>query len=190
MGMPAVRQPKARSRTFTACLTCRARKVKCDLESPSCRNCLKLGISCPGYGIQLQWLTPWQPAGHQQPNTVIDGLEVRRARTNIFGARTGLQFSNDLIQQLAESSCSTQLDQLLEGLDERAVADESCFDNGQDWHLIDGPDKGSVPGNTGQACSVPRTARAGQADSRARFLSLSDRGLKSSDHVRSRIDRT
>jgi len=28
---------------------------------------------------------------------------------------------------------------LLEGLDERAVADESCFDNGQDWHLIDGP---------------------------------------------------
>lgn len=36
------------------CLNCRIRKVKCDLTRPSCRNCLKRRITCPGVR-QLQF---------------------------------------------------------------------------------------------------------------------------------------
>ncbi|KAI8630234.1 hypothetical protein F5Y19DRAFT_484116 [Xylariaceae sp. FL1651] len=33
----------------TACLVCRSRKVRCDRQVPSCRNCGRLGVQCPGY---------------------------------------------------------------------------------------------------------------------------------------------
>ncbi|KAL6874322.1 hypothetical protein HDV57DRAFT_504481 [Trichoderma longibrachiatum] len=34
----------------TGCVVCRSRKVRCDRNSPTCHNCNRLGVKCPGYG--------------------------------------------------------------------------------------------------------------------------------------------
>lgn len=59
---PTVRTPKSRTKTFTGCWTCRARKVKCDDEKPHCRRCRRSGWQCQGYGMRLGWS---QTAGSQ-----------------------------------------------------------------------------------------------------------------------------
>ncbi|KAE8555933.1 hypothetical protein TMatcc_003232 [Talaromyces marneffei ATCC 18224] len=42
-------------RTRQGCRTCKRRKIGCDKEFPACRNCLRTGRRCLGYGIQLRW---------------------------------------------------------------------------------------------------------------------------------------
>ncbi|KIW84890.1 hypothetical protein Z517_00278 [Fonsecaea pedrosoi CBS 271.37] len=37
------------------CLTCKQRKKKCDLGTPSCENCVRLQIACGGYKPRLLW---------------------------------------------------------------------------------------------------------------------------------------
>ncbi|KAF2754447.1 hypothetical protein EJ05DRAFT_503988 [Pseudovirgaria hyperparasitica] len=49
------RQPKSR------CLTCRAKRVKCDEVKPECRQCTGRGIVCGGYQKDLQWKAYGQP---------------------------------------------------------------------------------------------------------------------------------
>jgi hypothetical protein len=44
-----------KSKTFTGCWTCRARKVKCDESQPICNRCTKAGRICEGYGVRLTW---------------------------------------------------------------------------------------------------------------------------------------
>ncbi|KAL4750661.1 hypothetical protein BDW72DRAFT_213283 [Aspergillus terricola var. indicus] len=39
------------SRTRSGCRTCKVRRVKCDEQRPSCRQCLDTGRACDGYGI-------------------------------------------------------------------------------------------------------------------------------------------
>ncbi len=41
------------AKTRTACLTCKARKVKCSEERPACRRCIKTGRTCEGYQLVL-----------------------------------------------------------------------------------------------------------------------------------------
>lgn len=43
--------------TFNGCWTCKARKVRCDEQTPGCGNCAKREIECGGYDIKLQWMT-------------------------------------------------------------------------------------------------------------------------------------
>ncbi|KAJ5826404.1 hypothetical protein N7474_003542 [Penicillium riverlandense] len=50
-----VKTRKARSKTFTGCWTCRARRVKCDDVHPHCLRCLRSGWQCQGYGLRLGW---------------------------------------------------------------------------------------------------------------------------------------
>ncbi|KAM0701300.1 hypothetical protein Q7P35_011661 [Cladosporium inversicolor] len=45
-------EPKKRSRT--GCWPCKARKVKCGEEKPTCQNCVKAGETCD-YSIRLNW---------------------------------------------------------------------------------------------------------------------------------------
>uniref|UniRef100_A0A060T279 ARAD1C26884p n=1 Tax=Blastobotrys adeninivorans TaxID=409370 RepID=A0A060T279_BLAAD len=45
----------ARTKTFTGCWTCRARKIKCDLTRPTCLRCAKANLKCEGYTIKLRW---------------------------------------------------------------------------------------------------------------------------------------
>ncbi|KAF1828564.1 hypothetical protein BDW02DRAFT_223305 [Decorospora gaudefroyi] len=39
------------------CLLCRSRKVKCDRSNPECENCVRLGVTCPGYKRQHDGLS-------------------------------------------------------------------------------------------------------------------------------------
>ncbi|KAE8422907.1 fungal-specific transcription factor domain-containing protein [Aspergillus pseudocaelatus] len=48
---------KHRYTTFAGCWTCKARKVKCDENPLGCASCLRLGLTCGGYDIQLQWIS-------------------------------------------------------------------------------------------------------------------------------------
>ncbi|RSM10825.1 hypothetical protein CEP52_003416 [Fusarium oligoseptatum] len=49
---------RKRTKTFTGCWTCRARKIKCDEGRPTCRQCREKRVTCEGYDARLQWLTP------------------------------------------------------------------------------------------------------------------------------------
>lgn len=44
-----------KNRNFRGCWTCRARKVKCDLQLPFCQRCKKASLNCGGYDISLGW---------------------------------------------------------------------------------------------------------------------------------------
>ncbi|KLO91813.1 uncharacterized protein LW93_14707 [Fusarium fujikuroi] len=46
---------RKKSKTFTGCWTCRARRVKCDEVQPVCNRCTKARRICEGYGVRLTW---------------------------------------------------------------------------------------------------------------------------------------
>ncbi|KAL2809424.1 hypothetical protein BJX63DRAFT_405816 [Aspergillus granulosus] len=43
------------TRSRTGCHTCRRRRVKCDEGKPSCRACLRLDLTCDGYGNVVRY---------------------------------------------------------------------------------------------------------------------------------------
>lgn len=45
-------------RTFTACWTCRRRRIRCDGEVPHCSACKKHRVQCEGYHVELAWVDP------------------------------------------------------------------------------------------------------------------------------------
>lgn len=45
-------------RTFSACWTCRRRRVSCDAARPQCTPCKKRKVDCEGYLAQLAWVDP------------------------------------------------------------------------------------------------------------------------------------
>ncbi|ANB16014.1 hypothetical protein AWJ20_3665 [Sugiyamaella lignohabitans] len=49
------KEKKKVHRHRTGCWTCRKRGYKCDEGKPECQNCLRMKISCEGYGIRLKW---------------------------------------------------------------------------------------------------------------------------------------
>ncbi|ERS97945.1 hypothetical protein HMPREF1624_06117 [Sporothrix schenckii ATCC 58251] len=72
---PDGREPKSRSRS--GCWSCKARKVKCTEERPSCSKCLKGGYQCD-YGIRLNWdgrrtKRPQLKAVHLDAGSLMDG---------------------------------------------------------------------------------------------------------------------
>jgi len=46
MGEPRPRQRKFAPRSRQGCLTCRARRKRCDTQRPQCQNCIRLNLSC------------------------------------------------------------------------------------------------------------------------------------------------
>ena len=46
---PVAARKRKITRTRTGCQTCRDRKVKCGEEKPSCLNCQRTNLVCPGY---------------------------------------------------------------------------------------------------------------------------------------------
>lgn len=50
-----VRQRAFNRRTFSGCVTCRRRKVKCDGRRPKCLRCEKSKKECSGYGFKLKF---------------------------------------------------------------------------------------------------------------------------------------
>ncbi|PKY01271.1 C6 transcription factor [Aspergillus campestris IBT 28561] len=66
VGSPAQAPARKRCRregskwTRSGCLTCKRRRKRCDEEKPSCRSCVRLGLSCEGYGSI--WAKPLNPS--------------------------------------------------------------------------------------------------------------------------------
>lgn len=72
-------------KTFTGCFTCRSRKIRCDLQRPTCQNCKKAHLTCSGYDIKLRWSLPveFTPKGRNPiqhpvkfPDTENDNAEL------------------------------------------------------------------------------------------------------------------
>ncbi|ANB13459.1 hypothetical protein AWJ20_1750 [Sugiyamaella lignohabitans] len=57
------------------CFTCRHRGVKCDLNRPSCAQCVDANIRCEGYPARLIWSTPVEHhlVGHQKNKNTLSG---------------------------------------------------------------------------------------------------------------------
>ncbi|KIW18942.1 hypothetical protein PV08_03231 [Exophiala spinifera] len=96
--VPAAPCPRKRTKTFTGCWTCRARKLKCSEEKPTCRQCTTKGLECEGYGARLQWLAPETgvPDAHTvpapvrttgssrpQPTCIIESAQIDEILTQI-----------------------------------------------------------------------------------------------------------
>ncbi|KAJ5992195.1 hypothetical protein N7451_007919 [Penicillium sp. IBT 35674x] len=53
-------------RGFTGCSTCRRRHVRCDEDSPSCKNCTRLGLECDGTQGRMTFKV-YGPTQSQEP---------------------------------------------------------------------------------------------------------------------------
>jgi hypothetical protein len=100
-------KPRPRTRTFSGCLTCRHRKVRCDLNKPTCNNCARLQLRCPGYESQFYWLPQWHEA--EEPNQpALDGEQTdaaaaathSRMRTEIFSGKKELRSGRGMSRKL------------------------------------------------------------------------------------------
>ncbi|KAF5008251.1 hypothetical protein FDECE_5449 [Fusarium decemcellulare] len=72
---------KGSQKVRTGCLTCKARKVKCDEAKPKCNRCVTTGRKCDGYLPQKQEeQRPWHNNQHQllaNPSRTFPGVETR-----------------------------------------------------------------------------------------------------------------
>ncbi|KAF2130730.1 hypothetical protein P153DRAFT_287509 [Dothidotthia symphoricarpi CBS 119687] len=50
-GVPKRKQSKSRN----GCLTCKAKRLKCDETKPTCQQCAKRGVTCGGYKKDFKW---------------------------------------------------------------------------------------------------------------------------------------
>lgn len=55
-----------RTKTFTGCLTCRSRSVKCGEEKPACLRCRNALLQCRGYNVVLIWPGCTESKGSQR----------------------------------------------------------------------------------------------------------------------------
>ncbi|VUC21361.1 unnamed protein product [Clonostachys rosea] len=46
------------------CSVCTKRRIRCDLSAPSCKKCIKRGLSCPGYDSKIRWVGGAAIRGH------------------------------------------------------------------------------------------------------------------------------
>ena len=78
------------------CLTCRARKVKCDETKPTCLRCLRASKACEGYGIRAQTQQSQYETSSSDAETSSSGLESRNCTppTTIRVLSNGFQLSS------------------------------------------------------------------------------------------------
>ncbi|KAI1271185.1 hypothetical protein F5Y07DRAFT_27502 [Xylaria sp. FL0933] len=82
---------KKNSRSRSGCLTCRARKIKCDESPGNCLNCERIHVVCPGYGntqlnrnellLQSGSSDAVTEAGIRRSRSLVSCESCRRAKT-------------------------------------------------------------------------------------------------------------
>ncbi|KAL7920929.1 hypothetical protein ACQKWADRAFT_297116 [Trichoderma austrokoningii] len=75
-GATAARNDTAKA--TIACLVCRSRKVRCDKTIPECRNCLRLGVGCPGFSPQSEFISRKEMQKSADDIFKAAGVEKRR----------------------------------------------------------------------------------------------------------------
>ncbi|KIW60268.1 hypothetical protein PV05_00498 [Exophiala xenobiotica] len=108
--MPAASRPARRRRwhqkTFSGCLRCKQRHVKCGEEKPACQKCINLGVSCPGYKLPLTRLFELKPSKHfdcKEDELNYDFFVRDGVETVASAQSTSLRFWTRLAPQLAEN---------------------------------------------------------------------------------------
>ncbi|OIW27650.1 hypothetical protein CONLIGDRAFT_441613 [Coniochaeta ligniaria NRRL 30616] len=61
-----------------ACIVCRSRKVRCDRIRPSCGNCIRLGVHCPGFDPEQRTISRGQMLKSTEDIFRAAGKEKRR----------------------------------------------------------------------------------------------------------------
>lgn len=46
---------RRQSKSRNGCLTCKAKRMKCDETKPSCQQCIRRKVACGGYKKDLRW---------------------------------------------------------------------------------------------------------------------------------------
>ncbi|RDW71070.1 hypothetical protein BP6252_07633 [Coleophoma cylindrospora] len=64
-----------KTKTYTGCWTCRARRVKCGQEKPACLRCRNALLSCKGYQAALTWPDSERAKGRQRMLVLDQGSE-------------------------------------------------------------------------------------------------------------------
>ncbi|KIW19732.1 hypothetical protein PV08_00306 [Exophiala spinifera] len=116
-------------RSRAGCPRCRSMKIKCDETKPSCRQCLKRKVTCPGYKRPIKWsdkhevFNAWRPkppsardsgplplnavdsASATEPNLLVEAFQpTLRARPTQIAPTT----SHSLVTDVVSSSQQTQ----------------------------------------------------------------------------------
>jgi hypothetical protein len=89
-------RPRVKART--GCLTCKARKVKCDESRPSCRRCTLAGRTCDRSlnGNSLSRVVAWSSPGPNADGLLSNGLHNDEIRwLEHFHSHTGPSLSGD-----------------------------------------------------------------------------------------------
>lgn len=56
---------------IAGCSACKKKRMKCDETLPSCRNCTRRKIECPGYERQLKWSTKYERFRPSKPRQTV-----------------------------------------------------------------------------------------------------------------------
>ncbi|KAH7039720.1 uncharacterized protein B0I36DRAFT_378859 [Microdochium trichocladiopsis] len=75
------------SKTRSGCRVCKGKRLKCDETKPSCLNCVRRGIQCPGYQITLRWSAKHQHSG--PPSCAVDAAAARSYTTRKQTPKSG-----------------------------------------------------------------------------------------------------
>ncbi|CZT00135.1 uncharacterized protein RAG0_08287 [Rhynchosporium agropyri] len=99
-GRPAEKPRASKPKVRSGCVTCKARRVKCDETKPECLRCQKFGIDCDGYAPktpQVRGLIQLQPripsANLYGPSVAIHSTEEEHRYFQIFANRTAHELS-------------------------------------------------------------------------------------------------
>ncbi|KAF2226112.1 fungal-specific transcription factor domain-containing protein [Elsinoe ampelina] len=112
--MSARKSSASRTRSFTGCVTCRNRHIKCDEKRPECRNCGKSGLECEGYGSALHFI-----------NHDGSGTGAFRVRRHLLSESARKRMSESIVTAINfrdATSCLQQIDQCCD-----AAARETAF---------------------------------------------------------------
>ncbi|KAF4632937.1 hypothetical protein G7Y89_g5186 [Cudoniella acicularis] len=102
-GRPGKRGRASKPKVKSGCITCKARRVKCDETKPQCVRCQKFGRVCDGYAPEpsrarsLSQLQPRVPSvGLYSPNVTIHDNEEESRYFKVFSERMAYELSGFL----------------------------------------------------------------------------------------------
>jgi hypothetical protein len=96
--------PDKKRRARTGCLTCRARRVKCDEQVPQCRRCVAANVACAGYE-QQRTVIPVVPQGRARRHRKTTSSSPTSGPGRSFRLETGLMMEGE---ETADSPLSFQ----------------------------------------------------------------------------------
>ncbi|KAH7213392.1 uncharacterized protein BKA55DRAFT_627920 [Fusarium redolens] len=71
-----IRRRNVKTRNRNGCVTCRARRLKCDETKPECNNCIRLCMPCGGYANQIIFKDQNKLFKHGSPRRTRSGQAI------------------------------------------------------------------------------------------------------------------